>query len=350
MHVVERIGVERFPATGMSYNAAAFQSGRLYEGQPVTRRGAHTLNDEQRSKCPVHGGSLTAPSWNLNVTARAIVLPQNVGDVVTDAQVDAVARWGAALILAGEVKRGARWCGHRCVSSKDCPGSHGFERIPEIQRLTEHYVANGLDDMTISAEDRAAIAQAVYDKLRVTSVTNKTDEPDPQARDATAFELGIVATRRAYAVLGILQSNVVPALTALTTKLDATAKSEQVALTGLATQLRDATTGIAGGVGAVQAKVDQVRAAVDQLTDTLADLSVELDAEQLVDLQQTLADSLPSSVLHALLALLQPADPQAKPVAQYGIGGEHVAGTGTDSTTTTPAGTAAAPTTKERPL
>jgi GH25 family lysozyme M1 (1,4-beta-N-acetylmuramidase) len=144
MRNIEAIGIERFPSTGISYNAACFDSGRLYEGQPVTRRGAHTVNDEQRATCPIHGGSLAAPSFNLNVTARAIVLPQMVADDVTWSQVDSIARWGAALILAGEVKRGARWCGHRCVSAKSCPGDTGFALIPTIQALTERYVEGGL--------------------------------------------------------------------------------------------------------------------------------------------------------------------------------------------------------------
>lgn len=141
---VEAIGKSRFPNTFMSYNALAFNSGRLYEGQPLTRRGAHTVNDFERPTCNVHGGTLTAPSWNLNVNARALCLPQQVDDEVTDEQIDAAARWAAAQIRAGLAIRGARWHGHRCVSAKACPGDKAFARIAELQALTEHYVKHGL--------------------------------------------------------------------------------------------------------------------------------------------------------------------------------------------------------------
>jgi hypothetical protein len=143
MREIEAIGQARF-GIGCSYNAAAFPSGHLYEAQPLTRRGAHTLNNFERSTCPAHGGSLTAPSWNNNINARALVLPQDVIDFVTDVQIDAAARWAAAQIRAGLVREGARWHGHRCVSAKDCPGDVGYARIRELQRLTDHYVAVGL--------------------------------------------------------------------------------------------------------------------------------------------------------------------------------------------------------------
>lgn len=159
MREIEAIGQARF-GIGCSYNAAAFPTGRLYEAQPLTRRGAHTLNNFERSTCPTHGGSLSAPSWNNNVNARALVLPQDVDDAVTDAQVDAAARWAAAQVRSGLAVRGVRWHGHRCVTAKDCPGREGYARIPELQRLTDHYVAAGLrpdtedDDMQLSDKVR----------------------------------------------------------------------------------------------------------------------------------------------------------------------------------------------------
>jgi hypothetical protein len=154
MRNIEAIGVSRFPLTGISYNAACFDSGRLYEGQPLTRRGAHTLNDKELLTCPTHGGSLTSsPAWNLNYNARAMVLPQNVGDDVTPAQIDSIARWGAALIRAGEVAKGAIWHGHRDVAFKDCPGDTGYAAIPKIQALTNHYVTVGLTQVEPMKEE-----------------------------------------------------------------------------------------------------------------------------------------------------------------------------------------------------
>lgn len=148
MRNIESIGISRFPATGYSYNAAAFNSGRLYEGQPLERRGAHTVNDRRRSTCsqsgcPSRGDSLAAPSWNNNVNTRAIVAPQMPGDRCTDAQVDAFARWGAGLKLAGFAKASARWHGHRCYAAKDCPSAQVWARLDEVQDLTADYVRAG---------------------------------------------------------------------------------------------------------------------------------------------------------------------------------------------------------------
>jgi N-acetylmuramoyl-L-alanine amidase len=155
---VERIGISRFPNTGISYNGLVLPGGHLYEGQPFGRRGAHTVNDFNRgscttSGCPGRGSSLLAPSWNLNVNARALALARNTDDPVTDADVDAAARWGAGYKLAGMVASSARWHGHRCVSAKSCPGDKAWTRIDDVADLTATYLRNGLpqpedDDMT----------------------------------------------------------------------------------------------------------------------------------------------------------------------------------------------------------
>jgi hypothetical protein len=150
MRTIENIGQDRF-GIGCSYNEAACQSGRLYELQPLTRRGAHTVNDLVNPNFP---------RGSLNYTARALVLPQNVGDAVTNAQIDAAARWGAACIRAGEVKAGARWYGHRDVTQKSCPGDKAYARLAELNRLTRHYEANGLgegedDDMDLNESVQA---------------------------------------------------------------------------------------------------------------------------------------------------------------------------------------------------
>lgn len=159
---VEAIGQSRF-GSGMSYNALAFGTGRLYEGQPLTRRGTHTVNTFRRATCPVHGGSLRAPSWTNNVNAHALCLPQQVDDPVTDKQIDAAARWAAAQVRAGGLTSpSARWHGHRCVTAKGCPGETAYERIPELQRLTDRYVRDGLkEDDVLNPEDKKWIEQTV---------------------------------------------------------------------------------------------------------------------------------------------------------------------------------------------
>lgn len=149
---IERIGWARFPNTGMSYNVLGFNSGRLYEGQPLSRRGAHTYNDMHRRvcsqpTCPNRGRPFPrggADGWNLNYTARAFCLPQMHTVPVTDAQVEDAARWASTLILTGLARKDARWHGHRCVAQKDCPGDPAWRRLPEIQRTTDRLVAAGL--------------------------------------------------------------------------------------------------------------------------------------------------------------------------------------------------------------
>ncbi len=169
---VEAIGIARFPATGISYNELLMPGGLLYEAQPLTRRGAHTVNDFQRSTCatsgcPSRGTSVTAPNWNLNYNARALALARNVDDPVIDADVQAAARWGAAVKLAGYVDRDARWHGHRCVSAKLCPGDRGWARLDDIADLTADYVRNGIpgDDMPLTDADKQFILDAIDNRL-----------------------------------------------------------------------------------------------------------------------------------------------------------------------------------------
>lgn len=158
---VERIGQERFKI-GCSYNAGAMQSGRLYEMQPLTRRGAHTVNDE---------GDPRFPAGSLNYDARALVLVQNLQDAVTDAQIDAAARWAAAAIRAGEVVPGAVWFGHRDVSAKSCPGDQGYARLGQLNALTRHYEAHGLqeDDFMALFANREEFEQWLFHVARFES-------------------------------------------------------------------------------------------------------------------------------------------------------------------------------------
>ncbi|MCI0687617.1 MAG: N-acetylmuramoyl-L-alanine amidase, partial [Sporichthyaceae bacterium] len=141
VRTIEQIGIQRFPSTGISYNAIAFDTGRLYDGQPLTRRGAHTINDFGISGYP----------YNLNYYGHAIVLPQQTADAVTDAQVDAVARWGAAVVRAG-YSRASQFFPHRKFSPKECPGDRAVARLDDINRLLRHYIAEGLDEMPTAQE------------------------------------------------------------------------------------------------------------------------------------------------------------------------------------------------------
>jgi hypothetical protein len=182
---VEAIGISRFPSIGMSYNRLHTQSGKAYEGQPIGRRGAHTVNDFRRSTCstsgcPGRGSSLSAPSWNLNYNARAYVICQNTQHSVTDAQLDALARAIAADKLAGFVTRSAQLHGHRCVSSKSCPGDKMWSRMGELEKKVNNYLANGLDEqkewweMAIPDSELDKIAERVWDRKNVDGTTMGT--------------------------------------------------------------------------------------------------------------------------------------------------------------------------------
>lgn len=154
---VEAIGQSRF-GIGCSYNAATMQSGRLYEMQPLTRRGAHTVNDKDIAGFPT----------SLNYAGRACVLVQNVQDAVTDAQIDSAARWAAAQIRAGYARPDAQWFGHRDFAFKSCPGDAGYARLPEIRELTAFYVAVGLNPQedSLSAAEVAQIVTHIDNTVR----------------------------------------------------------------------------------------------------------------------------------------------------------------------------------------
>lgn len=191
MRVIERIGQERF-GIGFPYNAAAFDTGRLYEGQPLTRRGAHTVNTRGIAGFP----------RDMNFAWRALCLPQMVADQVTDVQIDAAARWAAAQIRAGLAAPGASWSGHRDYATKDCPGTNGYARIPELNALTRRYEANGLgpqeDPMArLDDEDRAWFIYVLgwLTTGRENTVVNPKLPEWGFADDATTFTLADLAAR-----------------------------------------------------------------------------------------------------------------------------------------------------------
>lgn len=145
---IEAIGIARFPNTGISYNRVIlFGVDKPYLGQPISRRGAHTVNDHRRStctrfvnQCPGYKDDLTAPSWNLNYTARAYVYGALCGHAFTDSVLDTMARTIAADKRAGLVDRDAKIHGHRCVSSKSCPCDQIWARMHELEQRVNDYL------------------------------------------------------------------------------------------------------------------------------------------------------------------------------------------------------------------
>lgn len=148
---IEAIGISRFPSTGISYNRIIFAgTDTVYEAQPIGRRGAHTVNDLRvstclrwGSACPGYKASLTAPSWNLNFNARAYVIAQNIQHTVTEQMVTAMARAMAADAKAGFVTEYAALHphGHRCVSTKSCPGNLMWARMGLLKTKIAAYLA-----------------------------------------------------------------------------------------------------------------------------------------------------------------------------------------------------------------
>lgn len=133
MRLIERIGVQRFQRTHFPYNDVAFEDGDIYVGQPLKRKGAHTIN----------GKGIDGYPYDLNAHGHAICLPQNVEDRVTDAQKDSIARWAAAKVLSGE-STAKRILPHRMFAWKSCPGDKMMAELDDVNRLFRQYVRNGL--------------------------------------------------------------------------------------------------------------------------------------------------------------------------------------------------------------
>lgn len=198
---IERIGRARFGTspsnTGISYNFGIMPNAALYEFQPVSRRGAHTVNDfgistctRSGTGCPGRRQPLTAPSGNLNVNARSYVICQNVGDSVTDEQIDKLARAIVCSYRAGFITRHAAHHphGHRCVSSKSCPGDRMWHRMDDLHTKIHHYLDHGLTDRVEpppeeeevrprewNDEDREAVRDALLGALQFPQIVPRVD-------------------------------------------------------------------------------------------------------------------------------------------------------------------------------
>lgn len=118
----------------VSYHDLITNEAKYFQGQDYGTKGTHTVNDKKIAGFP----------HDLNLEGYALALMQNVGDEVTDAQVDLAARVFAARELSGWVRRGAPVYPHRKFSPKSCPGDKAMARLNEIQRLKDNYVRRGL--------------------------------------------------------------------------------------------------------------------------------------------------------------------------------------------------------------
>jgi hypothetical protein len=197
---IENIGISRFPNTGISYNFGIMPNGSLYEFQPVGRRGAHTVNDDRRrtctkygSQCPGYQSGLTATDssgWNLNYNARSFVFCAIESTPVTTAVIEMFARAIYTAYKAGFITKDAAQNihGHRCVSSKGCPGAKMWAVMKTIQSKINQLIAGGVqeDDMFTDA-DRALLQR--LNQVITSNSDEKVDRPDATTTAGMKFAL-----------------------------------------------------------------------------------------------------------------------------------------------------------------
>lgn len=138
---VESFGLSTPPM--VSYQDLVTNEGRYFEGQSYRVKGTHTVNDKQVPGYP----------FDLNLFGYATAIMQNVGDEVTAAQVEVIAKVAAARELLGLVLRGAPIIPHRFFAFKACPGDKAVARLDEIRKLKDRYVQEGLVDDMPSPKD-----------------------------------------------------------------------------------------------------------------------------------------------------------------------------------------------------
>ena len=160
---VERIGIQRFPNTGISYTALVHQGGTVCIGQPDGRRGAHTLNDKNIAGFP----------HNLNAVGDAISFVANVQHAFTEKEAESVARYFAARQLAGVANYDGKIRMHRDFAWKECPGTKAMAWITKINQKYTAYVKAGKlpggtvvtppgeEEFIVRAEDKAEFQQWV---------------------------------------------------------------------------------------------------------------------------------------------------------------------------------------------
>lgn len=141
----------------VSYQGLTTNEARYFQGQDYGTKGTHTVNDKNVPGFPK----------DLNKEGYAVALMQNVGDKVSDEQVDLLARIYAAEELVGFVKKGAPIYPHRKFAYKACPGDLAVARLDEIQKLKDRYVRDGLPYP--ARDDKIAVLVARIARLRKTA-------------------------------------------------------------------------------------------------------------------------------------------------------------------------------------
>jgi hypothetical protein len=265
---VESIGISRFPNTGISYNRLCLPGGQGYEAQPIGRRGAHTVNDDQRSTCstagcPSRGRSLQAPSWNLNINSRAYALARDVDDPVTSADLDTLARMIAGDRLAGFVTRDATLHGHRCCSSKSCPGDRMWGLMGNLADRVTDYLRRG----NVAPEDEMELTDIV--KTDSWDVGKRNFGADASLRGILVYAGGY--SRDSYIAAKAIRAEQAAAKLRDTAILAAVQGSSSVAILTRIDQVA------AAEVARDQAAQDQ-RLAILQLLQNHADGSLDADA------------------------------------------------------------------------
>lgn len=130
--VVEDIGADRFPNTRMSYIALLHRGGEVHEGQPRGRKGAHTVNAKRISGFP----------YDLNAYGHALSYVGLESDPFGEAEIEAAARYFAALVLSGESVATVIYP-HNKFAAKACPGAKVMAALAEINRRFKAYVKAG---------------------------------------------------------------------------------------------------------------------------------------------------------------------------------------------------------------
>lgn len=182
---VESYGLSSPPM--VSYHGLVTNEGRYFEGQSYGVKGTHTINDKKV-------GGYAA---DLNYYGYAVAIMQNVGDAVTDAQVETLAKVYAAAELAGWVRRGAPIYPHRMFAWKSCPGDRAVARLDDIVRLKNQYVNAGhlpgsepreWDDMASRSDIRDVVAEVVEAKLAERDETLKVRPKSGEKLEETSID------------------------------------------------------------------------------------------------------------------------------------------------------------------
>lgn len=101
----------------IAYHFLIDEAGRIIEGRPESVQGAHTLDNNEGNIGICLLGKYQEPAAHRP----------------TAAQLDAVARIARYGVLRHGVDPAVEFKGHRDYRSTDCPGDHGYARLPELR-------------------------------------------------------------------------------------------------------------------------------------------------------------------------------------------------------------------------